>query len=63
MKRTAFRHKPAKRPIAGLRGGNATLPAYRRDRFDDRAGEDIFDIEGEHAEVNVIVHRRDRASH
>ena len=58
MKRTAFRsRKSPERPIAWREAEYAALRAIASDTCDDRVSEDIFDIEDERAEVEIIVHR------
>jgi len=58
MKRIAFRRRklPAL-PIAWREAEYAALRANAADTCDDRVSEDIFDVEDEHAEVDIIVHR------
>ena len=57
MKSTAPRHpKPSRPPIAWHRAEYAALGIGASDRFEDRVSEDIFDIEDERAEVDIIVH-------
>jgi hypothetical protein len=63
MKRTAFRRKQLPGfPIAWREAEYAALRANAADTCDDRVSEDIFDIEDEHAEVDIIVHRMIRES-
>jgi len=58
VKRTAFRsRKSPELPIAWREAEYAALRAIATDTCDDRVSEDIFDIEDERAEVEVIVHR------
>lgn len=58
MKRTAFRHrKLPELPIAWREAEYAALRANAADTCDDRVGEDIFEVEDERAEVDIIVHR------
>ena len=58
MKRTAFhRRKLPELPIAWREAEYAALRANAADTCDDRVSEDIFDVEDERAEVDIIVHR------
>ena len=58
MKRTAIRHrKSPDLPIAWREAEYAALRANAADTCDDRVSEDIFDVEDERAEVDIIVHR------
>jgi hypothetical protein len=58
MKRTAGRHrKSTELPIAWREAEYAALQANAADKCDDRVSEEIFDIEDEWAEVDIIVHR------
>ena len=58
MKRAAFRHrKLPELPIAWREAEYAALRVNAADTCDDRVSEDIFDVEDEHAEVDIIVHR------
>ena len=57
MKRTALAHqKSTEPPIAWREAEYAALRASVTDTFDDRVSEDIFDVEDERAEVDLIVH-------
>ena len=57
MKRTASgRQKSPALPVAWQEAGYAALRAAVADTCDDRVSEDIFDIEDERAEVDLIVH-------
>jgi len=57
MRRTASRsRKSPKLPIAWREAEYATLRANAADRYDDRVSENIFDVEDEWAEVDIIVH-------
>jgi hypothetical protein len=57
MKRSAFHgHKLPERPIVWHEAGYAALRANAADTCDDRVSENIFDVEDERAEVNIIVH-------
>ncbi|MBE0614603.1 MAG: hypothetical protein IH604_13115 [Burkholderiales bacterium] len=56
MKRTASRNrKSSKLPIAWCETEYAALRANGEDRYDDRVSENIFDVEDERAEVDIIV--------
>jgi hypothetical protein len=56
MKRTAIRRqKLPVLPIAWSEAGYAALRANAVDTCDDRVSENIFDIEDEWAEVDIIV--------
>jgi hypothetical protein len=58
MKRTAFRHrKLPKLPVAWREAEYAALRVNAADTCDDRVSENIFDIEDEWAEVDIIVQR------
>jgi hypothetical protein len=58
MKRTAFRHRKLPGlPVAWREAEYAALRANAADTCDDRVSEDIFDVEDEWAEVDIIVHR------
>jgi hypothetical protein len=58
MKRTTFRpRKLAELPIAWREAEYAALRANAEDTCDDRVSENIFDVEDERAEVDIIVHR------
>jgi hypothetical protein len=58
MKRTAIpRRKLLEIPITWRVAEYAALRANAADTCDDRVSEDIFDIEDEHAEVGIILHR------
>jgi hypothetical protein len=57
VKRTAVhRRKTPGLPIAWRDAEYAALCAIAADTCDDRVSEDIFDIEDERAEVDIIVH-------
>jgi hypothetical protein len=57
MKRIAIRsRKLAELPIAWREAEYAGLRAKSPDTFDDRVSEDIFDLEDERAEVEIIAH-------
>ena len=63
MKRTAFRNrKLPELPIAWREAEYAALRANAADTCDDRVSEDIFDVEDEWAEVDIIVHRMNRSA-
>ena len=56
MRRSAFRSRESvKLPIAWREAEYARLRANAADTCDDRVSESIFDIEDEHAEVDIIV--------
>ena len=57
MKSTAPRHpKQPELPVAWHAADYAALGIGSPNTFDDRVTEDIFDIEDERAEVDIIVH-------
>jgi len=58
MKRSAL-HNPKKHelPLAWREAEFAALQANAADTCDDRVSENIFDLDDERAEVDVIVHR------
>ena len=57
MKRTAIRRpKLPELPIAWRVAEYAARRANAKDTCDDRVSENIFDIEDERAEVDIIVH-------
>jgi len=61
MKRTALRRRQSPEvPIAWREAEEAALRANAADTCDDRVSEDIFDVEDEHAEVDIILHRTNR---
>jgi hypothetical protein len=49
--------KTAEPPIAWREAEYAALRAIAADTCDDRVSEEIYDIEDERAEVDIIVHR------
>jgi hypothetical protein len=56
MKRTASRSREwFKPPVAWREAEYAALRANAADNCDDRVSEDIFDVEDERAEIDVIV--------
>jgi hypothetical protein len=57
MKRTAGRHarSPAL-PVAWRAAEYAALRANATDSCDDRVTDEIFDVEDERAEVDLIIH-------
>ena len=58
VKRSVFhRRKLPELPIAWREAEYAALRANAADTCDDRVSEDIFDVEDERAEVDIIVHR------
>jgi hypothetical protein len=60
MKRNAIRSgKSPNLPIAWREAEYAALWADAADRFDDRVSENIFDVEDERAQVDIIVHGMD----
>ena len=57
MKRSAYRvPKFPERSIAWREAEYAALRANAADTCDDRVSENIFDVEDERAEVDIIVH-------
>jgi len=57
MKRSTFRgRKLLELPIAWCEVEYAALRAEAGDACDDRVSENIFDVEDERAEVDIIVH-------
>ena len=57
MKRSAIRGpKLHERPIAWREAEYAALRDNAADTCDDRVSENIFDVEDERAEVDIIVH-------
>lgn len=57
MKRTGVRRlKPAGIPIAWREAEYAAMRANAADTCDDRVSEEIYDVEDERAEVDLIVH-------
>jgi len=57
MKRIAFhRRKPAKFPIFWREAEYAALRVNAADTCDDRVSENIFDVDDERAEVDIIIH-------
>jgi hypothetical protein len=58
MKRNAFRSpKVAELPVAWNEAEFAAIWANIKDTCDDRVSENIFDLEDEYAEVDIIVRR------
>ena len=56
MKRPAAPHPRSRQiPIAWRDTGYAALRANAADTFDDRVSDDLFDIDDERAEVDLIV--------
>ncbi len=56
MKRNAFRSpKVAELPVDWSEAEFAAIWANVKDTCDDRVSENIFDVEDEHAEVEMIV--------
>lgn len=57
MKRALPRHpKSPELPIAWREAEYTALQANAADTFDDRVSEDIFDVEDERVEIDIIVH-------
>lgn len=57
MRRTAYhRRKAAKLPIAWREAEYAALRVNAADTCDDRVSENIFDVDDERAEVDIIIH-------
>jgi len=57
-KRSAFRRRSSLQlPVAWRAAESAALRANAADTCDDRVSENIFDVEDERAEVDVIVDR------
>ena len=64
MKRTMFhRRKLLEFPIAWREAEYAVLRDNAADTCDDRVSEDIFDVEDERTEVDIIVHKMMRGAH
>jgi hypothetical protein len=58
MKHSAVRnHKPPGLPVAWRKAEYAALQIGDADTFDDRVSENIFDVDDERAEVDIIVNR------
>lgn len=58
IKRSAFHRRNLPQfPIAWRKAESAALRANAADTCDDRVSENIFDVEDERAEVDIIVHR------
>jgi len=58
MKRIAIRSQQLPElPIAWLNAEHTGRRVHSADTFDDRVSEDIFDLEDERAEVEIIAHR------
>jgi hypothetical protein len=56
MKHTTLRSPhPYRLPLAWRETEYAALQAEAADTFDDRVSQNIFDIEDEHAEVDIVV--------
>ena len=63
MKPSSFRRKQLPElPIAWRVAEYAAVRANAADTCDDRVSEDIYDVEDEYAEVDIIVHRMARGS-
>lgn len=57
MKRIALHHgKSAKFPLFWRAAENAALRVNAADTCDDRVSENIFDVDDERAEVDLIIH-------
>ncbi len=50
------RRKPIEVPVAWREAEYAALKANAADTCDDRVSEEIFDVDDERAEVDIIVH-------
>jgi hypothetical protein len=58
VKRSAYRRRNLPQlPIAWREAESAALRANAAGTCDDRVSENIFDVEDERAEVDIIVHR------
>ncbi len=58
MKRSAFRSRQlGKLPNAWREAEYAALRAHAADTCDDRVSENMFDVEDEREQVDIIVHR------
>lgn len=58
MKRSTFRSRASPElPITWREAEYAALRTRAADAYDDRVSDDIFDVEDERAEVDIIVHR------
>lgn len=58
MKRFAVRHrKSTALPIAWREAEYAALQTNAAGKYDDRAGEEIFDVEDERTEIDIIMKR------
>ena len=61
MKRSAVSSRKSPRiPVAWREAEYAALRINAADTCDDRVSEDIFDVEDERTEVDIIVHRMNR---
>jgi hypothetical protein len=61
MKRSQIRsHRSPEVPIAWRDAEYAALRVNAADTCDDRVSDNIYDIEDERAEVDIIVHGMDR---
>jgi len=64
MKRTAIRRRNSPElPIAWREAEYAALRANAADTWDDRVSDDILDVEDEHAELDIIIHRMIHDAH
>jgi len=58
VKRSALRRRKLPEwPIAWVEAEYAALRANAADTCDDRVSENIFDVEDERAEIDIILHR------
>lgn len=57
MKRTEFHNRESEFPSVDSEANNALLRANAAATCDDWASEDLYDVEGEFAEVAIIVRK------
>ncbi len=57
MKRTVFHDRESEFPSVDFEANNALLRANAEAACDDSASEDLYDVEGEFAEVAIIVRK------
>lgn len=58
MKRSTYRsRKSSNPPVAWRETEYAAAQSRSAGTYDDRVSDDIFDVEDERAEVDIIVHR------
>jgi hypothetical protein len=57
MKRTVFHNRESELPSVDSAANNALLRANAAATWDDCASEDLYDVEGEFAEVAIIVRK------